>query len=343
MLPPDKSYRAEGQYQHVMNTLSELKQYYQDCSLSPYYSELDFKAYVDKTYPIIEEAFVSVLESAGVAVDTDVTIGDLVYPYAVRSQKIAFVFAHNLTHSSSVDMHQLCLGTPGENTYFFSHQCATVNANRHGYECMHIFDWDDICKLTLLFSPKQLVSCANCEVDVVTESELVLFLDLYHLRGNSDVAFDRGFAHLGLYYDDDLVYVLTVGHPKYRKNYSAEIYRVCSNPEYHVAGGWNLLFNSYCNAYHPSSVVALREMSKEFAAPYAEMHMTLIGYTEPRTFWGRGSDRLTEGPRFLKKLNVQYDSKYHRSTQNLALMLNHGWVPISDCGSAVYEWRNVNE
>lgn len=341
MLPPDKDYKPTGYVNRATSVVAELQQYQKECNIPLYYSAEDCISYLEKVYPTFESAFLNILSSFGVEVRRDVIIGDLTYPYVIPSQKIAIVFAHNLTHCLYADVTSLSSGEGRVGSYYFSNQATVVNANRHGYECIHIFDWDDLCRISMMFMPKQLISCANCEVDVVTESELVLFLDLYHVRGSTDVAFDRGYAHLGLYYEDDLVYVLTVGQPKYKKMYGAEIYRLCSNPEYHVTGGWRLLFNTYCNSFNPESVVAFRDMSKQPSYMYSEMGMNLIGYMDPRRFWGRENDRLTEGPRFLKTLNIQYEDNCRQSTQNLGMMLKHGWIPMCDCGSAVYEWRKT--
>lgn len=341
MIPPDKIYSSKGYVNRSANLIAELKDFQTKCNAPLYYTQADCDAYVEKIYPMLESAFLDMIESFGVDVRTDVSIGELTYPYVIPSQKVAIVFAHNLTHSMNINVSMLLSDNADVGLYYFAHQHLAVNANRHGYECIHIFDWDDLCRVSMMFMPKHLICCANCEVDVVTESELVLFLDLYHVRGSTDVAFNKGYAHLGLFYEDDLIYVLTVGEPKYQKSYGAEIYRICSNPEYRVTGGWRLLFNTYCNTFNPDSVVAFREMSKQPSYMYDEMGMSLVGYTEPRTFWGRNNERLTEGPRFLKTLNVQYEDDYQKSTQNLAMMLNHGWIPISDCGSAIYEWRKT--
>ena len=341
LISPDKVYRTSGYVNRSMNVVHELKEYLNKYNISSYYSKVDCDAYLNNVYPTLEFAFLDMMSSFGREVQRNVQIGEFTYAYVIPASKVAVVFAHNLTHSMIVDPVTLDTDDPKIGSYFFYHQHLTVNANRHGYECIHIFDWDDLCQISMIFLPKNLISCANCEVDIVSESELVLFLDLYHFRGSSDVAFDRGYAHLGLYYEDDLVCVLTVGQPKYQKGYDAEIYRMCIDPEYQISGGWRLLLNTYCNVFNPSSIVACRDMSKQFNSMYTELGMHLVGYTEPRTFWGRNHERLTEGPRFWKTLNIQYDENYSKSTQNLAAMLQHGWLPISDCGSAIYEWRST--
>lgn len=339
MIDLNKQHNPERGLTRSMNVIDQLTKYEHEYNKSLYYSLDECRAYLDQTYPTIESAFVDILRSFDLQVSENVAVGDMTYDYGILSQKMLFVFAHNLTHSHVVNVKELLTDGLGIGTYFFANQQAVVNANQHGYECIYIFDWDDLFDISMMFMPKTLVSCANCEVDVISESELTLFLDMYHLRKHADQGSNVGYAHLGLYYDDDLLYVLTVGEPRYQKNYSAEIYRVCRNPEYYITGGWKLLFDSYVSSFHPDSVIALRDMAKAAYSTYDEMGMTLIGYNMPRTFWGRGHERLTEGPRFIKTLNLQYTDKYPRNVQNLSAMLEHGWIPITDCGSAVYEWR----
>ena len=339
MYSPDIQYSERAALTRSLAIKEYLKQFFTDRGEHTYYPSDVCRAYLDNTYPMFEDAFVSAIQSYGITIDKHCTVGGLTYDYALPSEKLLIEFAHNLTDSVTVNVPHLFEEDAVVGQYNLEHQYATVNANRNGYECIHIFDWDSLPDIVLSLVPKTLVSCANCEVDIVSEAELALFLDLFYFRKDTGVTVNRGYIYLGLYYEGDLIAVMTFGKPRYRKLYTSEIYCMCMHPEYVVAGGWQLLFDTYVRAYHPESVVAFRELSKMPFHPYDEMKFNLLGYSDPRRFWGRGGDRLTEGPRFINKLNIQYTDKYPHYVQNLGYMLRYGWIPMADCGYAIYEWR----
>lgn len=339
MYSPDIDYTARQNTSRSISINQSLKQYFEDRNEATYYPPEVCKIYLENTYPLFEKAFVSTIQSYNISIESHVTIGDFTYDYLLPTEKLVIMFAHNLIDSVTVNVPHLFDPQPAIGKYNLEHQYATVNANRHGYECLHIFDWDSLPDVLMSLAPKTLVSCANCEVDIVSEAELALFLDMFYSRRDTGVTVDRGYIYLGLYYEDDLVSVMTFGKPRYRKLYTSEVYCMCAHPEYTVVNGWKLLFDTYRKVYNPEAVVASRELSKMPFRAYDEMGFELLGYSDPRRFWGKGGDRLTEGPRFLKKLNVQYTDKYPHYVQNLGIMLRYGWIPMADCGYAIYEWR----
>lgn len=307
-----------------------------------YYSLAECNALINKVYPAMDSAFLAMLYALDLKIQQNVKIGDFTYDVLIPDQRVLINFAHSLTHCYGVDVVKMLSGecAPGQNKFY--HQDCALNAEQYGYECIHIFDWDDALKLALLFVNKQTISADECRCDFVSDGEMFLFLDMYHPRGHSDVAFDTGYAHLGIYHNDELVSLLTVGVPKYDKSYDAEIYRVCASPEYNVIGGWKRLFNTYLSMHHPSSVIAFRDMSKAFWRPYEEMGMSVKQYAQPRKYWSKGSERLTDGIRYLNSIDEGGRGRGRQaSAENLNMMLEHGWIPVHDCSSAIYEWRST--
>jgi len=305
-----------------------------------YYSVAECNVLLNKTYPVIDKSFLAVLEAMGLEVKCNFELGDFTYTYAIPSQKVVINLAHNLSDSSGVDMLSALSHTCNIGKHMTYHQESALNANRLGWECIHIFDWDSLFKMSLQFLPKTVLQLSECTISEVEQGEMFLFLDMYHCRDHIDTVFDAGYAHLGIYKGDELIYLITVGKPKYNKSYTSEIYRICSNPEFTVVGGWRALFDTYLSLYQPESVIALRDISKMYQAPYLEMGFHLVSYTVPRKYWAKNSDRLTDGARFVAALKPKRLENYSKCAQNLSIMLEHGYVPIHDCSSAIYEWRS---
>ena len=88
---------------------------------------------------------------------------------------------------------------------------------------------------------RERVFARNCEVREVDLNTTNEFLNLYHLQNTCRNQQIR----LGLYYNDELIEIMTFGTPRLNKNYQFELLRLCTRPDYIVVGGANKLFNYF--------------------------------------------------------------------------------------------------
>lgn len=97
------------------------------------------------------------------------------------------------------------------------------------------------------------IRASKCIIKELKNIDTLDFLNENHYQGlvNAEVCY-------GLYYNDELVEVMTFGKPRYNKNYTWELLRLCTKKDYIVYGGASKLFNhflsnntgsviSYCN------------------------------------------------------------------------------------------------
>ena len=88
----------------------------------------------------------------------------------------------------------------------------------NNYRCIHIFDWDDQDKIVKSLLPKEKIYARKCIIKEIDKKECDNFLNLYHFQNTC-----RGQnIKLGLYYNDELIQVMTFGKPRYNKNYQYE-------------------------------------------------------------------------------------------------------------------------
>ena len=120
-------------------------------------------------------------------------------------------------------------------------------ANEVGFNCIHVFDWDDIDKIKYLLQDKQTLYARNLELKEVSVEDTVEFLNKYHLQDSCKGQSIR----LGLYKEEELVEVMTFGIPRYNKNYEWELLRLCTKAEYKVVGGAERLFKHFIEKYEP--------------------------------------------------------------------------------------------
>ena len=144
---------------------------------------------------------------------------------------------------------------------------------------------------------------------------------------------------LGLYYESIPVQVMTFGKPRYNNNYQWELLRLCTDYRYKVVGGAEKLFRHFIKEYDPESIISYCDLSKFSGEVYDRLGFTLHHTTEPNKIWSKGNDKVTNNLLLLRGYDQLFGADYGKGTSNEQLMIEHGWLPVYDCGQNVYEWR----
>ena len=170
----------------------------------------------------------------------------------------------------------------------------------------------------------------KCTIKELKKEETKDFLNLYHLQGyiSSDIA-------IGLFYDDELISLMTFGKPRYTDKYEYELIRYCSCKS--VIGGAEKLFNYFLKSYSPKSVVSYCDMSKFSGHVYQKLNMTLESINISKHWYNIESKQHIL---YFSLNKVGFDNLFHtnygKGTSNRELMLSHGFVEIYDAGQAKY-------
>lgn len=208
-------------------------------------------------------------------------------------------------------------------------------AEKHGYRCIHIFDWEDMNKIVNMLNVTETLYARKCyfrEIDVKTACE---FEDKYHIQGKCN---GQKICY-GLYYKGELIEVMTFGKPRYNRKYDWELLRLCTKSGVRVVGGASKLFKHFIDSHPGESIISYCDLSKFNGDVYEKIGMTLHHTTEPAKIWSRGVERVTNNLLLQRGYDQLFNASYGKGTSNEELMLNDGWLPIYDCGQAVYEWR----
>lgn len=226
---------------------------------------------------------------------------------------------------------------------FDYHQLKTWVANQHGYECTHIFDWDNQIKiLNKLVTHSCPIGARKLKVQRVDPLEEKAFLEAYHLQGAV-----RSLVALGLYYENQLIQLMTFGKPRYNKNYQWELLRLCAKPDYVVVGGAERLFKAFQREYNPNSVISYCDLSKFSGKVYSRLGFQSGKFPRPGKHWYNPktkqhiTDSLLRQRGFDQLLGKQYGC-YGKGTSNEELMRQHGFVEIYDCGQQQFQWHSSN-
>ena len=213
------------------------------------------------------------------------------------------------------------------------HSNKTKVASDNGYRCIHVWDWDDWEKVIRLLLPREKVYARKCIVKQVIKKDCINYLNKYHLQG-----YARSSIDLGLYYNDELVSVMTFGRPRYNKNYEYELIRYCSHK--YVVGGAEKLFKYFLKTYCPSSIVSYCDNSKFNGDVYKSLGFDLVDFGIPTRHWFniKTGQHITDNLLRQRGFDQLFGTSYGKGTSNEQLMIEHDFVEIYDCGQSVYKY-----
>lgn len=126
-----------------------------------------------------------------------------------------------------------------------------------GYQLIHIFEYQwNIKKNIIKERLKHLfgiyddkIFARNCEVKEIYLKESENFLNNYHIQGSS-----KSSIKLGLFFNNELIAVMTFGKPRFNKNYEWELIRYATSK--HVCGGAGKLLKYFERKYKPFSIIS---------------------------------------------------------------------------------------
>ena len=209
-------------------------------------------------------------------------------------------------------------------------------AEKLGYRCMHIFDWDDKDKIINLLLPKTQLYARKCELREVSIKDANDFLNLYHLQGS----LLKQEVCLGLYYNNELIELMTFGKPRYNKNYEYELLRLCTHKDYRVVGGTQRLFKYFVDNFKPESIISYCDISKFSGEVYDKLGFTLKSTSKPARHWYniKTEQHITDNLLRQRGFDQLFGTNYGKGTSNDLLMLEHNFVEVYDCGQSTYTW-----
>ena len=271
------------------------------------------------------------IESLGLTVELEKHLGKYSFDICIESIKTLIEIDPTYTHNA-VGNHWNPNGLDSK-----YHKNKSEAAKKHGYRCIHVFDWDDESKIINLLQPKTSTGARKCEIGLVFEDDCDAFLDKFHLQNTCKGQVVR----LGLFYQDQLVQVMTFGKPRYNKNYEWELLRLCSDSKYLISGGAERLFKYFVNTFTPQSIISYCDLSKFTGSVYYKLGMIHLRNTAPTKVWSKWDSKITDSLLRQRGYDQLFGTDYGKGTSNEALMLEHGWLPVYDCGQAVYEWKGI--
>ena len=277
----------------------------------------------------LNRGFASLLNKLGLETEFEFPLDRKSYDIHILNSNTLIEIDPTYTHSTYTNP----WNNPIDKSY---HLKKSELAERNGFRCIHIFDWDDADRIILSLSPKTRIRAHNCRIFHLKTDVCDEFLNNYHLQGSC-----RGqLVRLGLVYNDELVQVMTFGKPRYNKHYHAELLRLCSHPDYQIMGGASKLFHHALEYFMISDVISYCDRSKFNGSVYQSMGMKFDHKTPPQEIWSKEDKKITANLLRQRGYDQLFGANYGKGTSNEELMLQSGWLPVFDCGQYVYSYES---
>lgn len=229
-------------------------------------------------------------------------------------------------------------------------------ARKHGYDFIAIFDWDDAEKVASLIKSKLQIEqtrifARKCDVKMISLQQANEFQSLHHLQGGL-----KSQQHcIGLFYNDELVQVMTFGSIRSKKLKNAnsyELLRVCSKQNTQIVGGTSKLFMHFVKQYLPQTVISYCDLSKFDGTSYDTLGFALTNVSF-RPHWCRLHPRQKYAINYVLDVTLQkhgvdrlfgtlygMGNETSKRKRNEQLMLEElHFVRVYDCGQALYVWH----
>jgi hypothetical protein len=255
----------------------------------------------------------------------------------IPSCKLAIEYDGLMFHSFGKSEHSIFDNHKLDNKNNHLHK--TEECAKQGIQLLHIFEnewlnkqdiWKSVIKSKLGLNQRLFArKCEIKEIEYKTSSE---FLESNHLQGSSASS-----IQLGLFYNNELVSVMTFGKSRYNKKYQYELLRFCSKLDCCIIGGASKLFNYFVKRYQPKSIISYANRRWSDGNLYRKIGFDEINKTEPNYFYFKPSEYILQSRiKFQKhKLEEQLES-FDNSLTETENMYNNGYRKIYDCGNYVF-------
>lgn len=286
------------------------------------------EAHSHKKYSKLNNSFKEHLDELGINSSVEFVIGVYSYDFILPQDNILIELNPSITHNSTFSIFKT---DPKPANY---HQNKTKQARLNNYRCIHVWDWDDCDIILNDLQRKEFRYARKCSIKEIDKNTVDGFLNQYHLQGTCKGQTVR----LGLYYEDELIQIMTFGKPRYNKNYEYELLRLCTKSGYKVVGGAERLFKHFKTQHNPKSIISYCDNSKFTGDVYYRLSFTLKSYGRPSKHWYnlKTGQHITDNLLRQRGYDQLFGTDYGKGTSNEQLMLEHDFVEIYDCGQSTF-------
>ncbi|BDH16493.1 MAG: hypothetical protein [Bacteriophage sp.] len=210
-------------------------------------------------------------------------------------------------------------------------------------------EWENKKEITK-WKLKQLLNVFNGEriyarktiIKEVPPKEKNLFLDENHIQGK-----DKSFINLGLYYNDELVSIMTFSKPRKSLNSKHfELSRYATKKGTNVIGGFSKLLKYSRNYFNEGDTIkTYASLAYSLGELYDNNGFTEVKISKPSYWYFKDKQtkklfhRFTFNKKEIERLyNLGKLSFFDKNLTEKENMLRNGYYTVLDCGNLVYTY-----
>ena len=250
----------------------------------------------------------------------------------IPSAKLAIEYNGLLYHSRGYDSSSKANSPDFPRDY---HLNKTKLCEEQGVQLLHIFEGENLNIWYSMIHSKlglnEKLYARKCFIKEIQFKEASEFLEANHLQGSCNSK-----INLGLFYNDELVSLMTFGKARFNKQYDWELLRFCSKRNLNVIGAAGKLLKHFRRNYN-GSIISYANRRWSNGDLYEKLGFSKVKETPPNYWYFRKNEgvlfsRVMFQKHKLKDILENFDASLSE-TQN---MLNNGYRQIFDCGNLVY-------
>lgn len=219
------------------------------------------------------------------------------------------------------------------------HSMKTRMCEEKSIRLIHVFEneWNlkqEIVKdrlINILGMCQDRIYARKCTVSKIGSMVANDFLEANHLQGA-----DNSSIRYGLFYNNELVAVMTFGKPRFSKGYDFELIRFATKIGCHIVGGASKLLNHFRSS-HSGSIVSYADRRYSDGHLYEKLGFSLVGVSKPNYVWMKKGEMLTRYQCQKHRLSSVLGDDFDESESESQNMARNGWNRIYDCGNLVYK------
>jgi hypothetical protein len=227
------------------------------------------------------------------------------------------------------------------------HMIKTIKCSDLGIKLIHIFDdeWKnkkEIVKSILLSKLglyNERLYGRNCRVAVIDCNTKNDFLTTNHIQGK-----DNSSIHLGLYFNDELLSIMTFGKRKITGSEPLwEMIRYCNKLNTQIVGGASKLFTYFKNNYNIDRVISYADRRWSVGDLYHKLGFKFENKTKLNYWYTIDYKNRAHRSGFQKHLLHNKINNFDPNLTEWDNMQANGYDRIWDCGNLMFSYNKTSE
>ena len=178
---------------------------------------------------------------------------------------------------------------------------------------------------------KEKIFARKCITKEVKSADARLFLDNNHIQG-----FSPSQTKLGLYFNDELISLMTFGWRYINGKKEYELIRFCNKINFSVIGSASKLFNYFLKNNYIKEIISYADISLFNGGLYETLGFIKSHLSEPNYFW------VVDG---IRKHRFNYNKKllikegFDPNKTEVEIMHERGYYRVFSCGQEKWIYK----